>query len=577
MKWPEEWREVCLLDVCQINPRMLTNERPSSDTQVTFVPMAAVDEERGRIAKPEMRDYVDVANGYTSFREGDILFAKVTPCMENGKAAIVHGLTNGLGFGSTEFHVLRPGPYLLADYIFHFIRQPWFREQAAAAFVGTGGLQRVPPEFFNRVKLPLPPLLEQHRIVEILKEAESIKRLRIKCSNFLAPTKRSLFVNLFGSPSPRINSKWDIVYLGDYVEVATGGTPSRDKSSNFGTMYSWVKSTDLTDSLIENTGEALTRTGLQSCNAKLLPPESILIAMYGQGQTRGRTGKLAIEACCNQACAALLPSEAFYPDYLWVWFQISYDFVRSLGRGGQQENLNLDLIRSIRIPKPPIELQRRFADQLDELHKVEQGIVASSTLKSSLLQHLVIEGFSGSLTVAWREQHRDELSKAARERDAALGLGMPKNRVEITEHAPPERNTTFSRRRRETAIKALSELQCRVLGAVLRWRGAVLADDPSFFEEFCTSPHIIWMIEHLEVSQAEMRRTLEQLAAMGLILKISLPRDNPNTGLTDYLTAFRSFRQDENNNRAEEDVALADVAIILKEINRREQGRGARQ
>ena len=83
--------------------------------------------------------------------------------------------------------------------------------------------------------------------------------------------------------------------------------------------------------------------------------------MYGQGQTRGRTAKLAIEACCNQACAALLPSEAFHSDYLWLWLQLSYDFVRSLGRGGQQENLNLGLIRTIRIPKPPIDLQHEFA------------------------------------------------------------------------------------------------------------------------------------------------------------------------------------------------------------------------
>ncbi|MBS0551071.1 MAG: restriction endonuclease subunit S, partial [Proteobacteria bacterium] len=173
MKWPQGWREVSILDVCQLNPPLTRDEWPSDDALVSFVPMSAVDENLGAIASLEERPFSEVKKGYTPFCSGDVLFAKVTPCMENGKAAIAEGLRSGIGFGSTEFHVLRPNPELLApEYLFHFVRQSWFRQQAASAFVGTGGLQRVPPGFLKRVRLPLPPLPEQQRIVQLLNAAD---------------------------------------------------------------------------------------------------------------------------------------------------------------------------------------------------------------------------------------------------------------------------------------------------------------------------------------------------------------------------------------------------------------------
>ena len=104
----KRWRPRPLGEVCTVNPKLAVSEIPDGNSQMSFVPMAAVDEVRGTIARMEHRSYREVAKGYTSFRENDILFAKITPCMENGKAVIARGLTNGLGFGSTEFHILRP-------------------------------------------------------------------------------------------------------------------------------------------------------------------------------------------------------------------------------------------------------------------------------------------------------------------------------------------------------------------------------------------------------------------------------------------------------------------------------------
>ena len=121
-----------------VNPRR--HEAPySPDLPVSFVPMAAVDERWGEVAHREDRPYAEVAKGYTSFQDGDVLFAKITPCMENGKVAIARDLTNGLGFGSTEFFVLRPGTSVLGEYLFFFLRRQGFREQAKRHFTGTAG------------------------------------------------------------------------------------------------------------------------------------------------------------------------------------------------------------------------------------------------------------------------------------------------------------------------------------------------------------------------------------------------------------------------------------------------------
>jgi len=127
--------------------------------------MPAVDADSGTIAGASERAFSAVRNGYTAFAENDIIVAKITPCMENGKAAIARNLTNGVAFGSTEFHVLRPSDAVLPEYVFHFIRQESFRNAAAAEMSGNVGQQRVPASFLAGCPFPLPPAAEQHRIV----------------------------------------------------------------------------------------------------------------------------------------------------------------------------------------------------------------------------------------------------------------------------------------------------------------------------------------------------------------------------------------------------------------------------
>jgi len=141
--------------------------------------MSAVDDESGTIVAAEERPFEQVRNGYTYFEENDVLFAKITPCMENGKAAIARGLIGGIGFGSTEFHVLRPHASVVPDWIWLFVRQERFREDARKSFRGGVGQQRVPQEFLDQCLIPLPPLAEQRRIMAHLQAVqERIRALK---------------------------------------------------------------------------------------------------------------------------------------------------------------------------------------------------------------------------------------------------------------------------------------------------------------------------------------------------------------------------------------------------------------
>jgi type I restriction enzyme, S subunit len=165
---PTGWVSTRLADVAEINPR---HSRDLSDSmKVSFAPMAALGENRPAFHHLEERKLGQVRKGFTHFAEGDVLFAKITPCMENGKGAVATGLRNGLGCGTTELHVIRPHAGVDPFYLYRFMQQRAFRNEAKANFTGTAGQARVPKSFIEDAEIPLPPLPEQRRIVAKLEE-----------------------------------------------------------------------------------------------------------------------------------------------------------------------------------------------------------------------------------------------------------------------------------------------------------------------------------------------------------------------------------------------------------------------
>lgn len=166
---PKEWKKIQIKEVTSMNPKIPDRENISKQMEVQFLPMKLVEEIINKIHLTEIRKYEDVLKGsYTPFINGDVIFAKVTPCMENGKIAIVDNLKNGIGFGSSEFHVLRAGDKVCNKFIFYYLVQDRFRHEAANEMTGAVGLRRVPKQFIENYFIPLPPLKDQQLIVDEL-------------------------------------------------------------------------------------------------------------------------------------------------------------------------------------------------------------------------------------------------------------------------------------------------------------------------------------------------------------------------------------------------------------------------
>jgi len=169
------WGLSRLGNCCIINPKKSDDNRLTQDLMVSFVPMPSVSE-KGEIDASEIKSYNDVKSGFTYFAENDVLFAKITPCMENGKGAVAKGLSNGIGFGSTEFHVLRPingtsDPHWL--YAVTTFKQ--FRIDAANNMTGSAGQRRVPASFLEAYKVSVPPIDLQNEFATFVEQTDKLK------------------------------------------------------------------------------------------------------------------------------------------------------------------------------------------------------------------------------------------------------------------------------------------------------------------------------------------------------------------------------------------------------------------
>lgn len=166
---PTDWRWVKLGEVCEVNPRRPLINR-QDDTPTSFIPMEAVDATSGTVTGLRVRPFGEIKKGYTYFAEGNVLFAKITPCMQNGKHVIVHDLIDGIGFGTTEFHVLKTSTEIIPEWVWFFIRQPDLLRKATDHFTGAVGQQRLQPDYLANLEIPLPFLSVQQKITTLLKE-----------------------------------------------------------------------------------------------------------------------------------------------------------------------------------------------------------------------------------------------------------------------------------------------------------------------------------------------------------------------------------------------------------------------
>jgi type I restriction enzyme S subunit len=393
-------RMATLGEVCEINPRLPKDHGLQAHSELAFVPMAAVDEISATIAQRMVRPFGEVRKGYTPFAEGDVLFAKITPCMENGKVAIARDLAGGRGFGSTEFHVLRAREAVLPEWIYFFLRQQRFRNAARRSLTGTAGQQRVPTAYMAGAAIPVPELAEQRCLVDRLGCADSVVRLRRRARALTALMVPSILGEMFGDPQSNPKA-WPLVKLGELLEgIDSGKSPrchDRPRNENeWGVLrLSALKNGLYDDSdhkTLPETEQPDPRNEVRT--GDLLISRKNTLELVGTPayvwETRGRI--LLPDLIFR---LRLRPDAGVHPLYLWALLRAP-GMRRGLqllasGTAASMPNISKERLRTLRVMVPPAHLQEAFAQRVTALHAVAllqdaQLVLAKNTFAALLAQ-----------------------------------------------------------------------------------------------------------------------------------------------------------------------------------------------
>lgn len=378
---PSNWQVIPIKYLAELNPRKSAIDHALLNDECNFLPMDKL--KLNSVVLDEKRLVKDVYDGYTYFEDGDVLMAKVTPCFENKNIAVASGLINGIGFGSSEIYVLRTNKNTNSRFLYYRLQEDSFMDIATAAMTGAGGLKRVPSEVVNGYSLGAPEVEEQTQIANFLdhetakidtlieKQQQLIKLLKEKRQAVIshavtkglnpdAPMKDS-GVEWLGE----VPAHWEVSSLGYYASMNTGATPERSNSSYWEGDIPWIKTGEVKYETIYKTEETISKFAVAQTSVQVSPPGTLLMAMYGQGVTRGRVAILGVHASYNQACVAITSNSYLFNEYLKVFFVAGYHAIRDGGNETSQMNLNADIVRKFKVTVPPLSEQKEIASFLE--------------------------------------------------------------------------------------------------------------------------------------------------------------------------------------------------------------------
>ncbi|BAZ94431.1 restriction endonuclease S subunits [Thiohalobacter thiocyanaticus] len=411
-----DWR--ALSDVCQIKPpKREAKLRLADDDLVSFVPMDQLGIREKQLRLTTDRRLSEVAGSYTYFAEGDVLLAKITPCFENGKLGIARGLTNGIGFGSSEFIVFRSGDELDPEFLFYFLSQDSFREAGASVMSGAVGHKRVPKEFIENHPIPLPSVAEQKRIVAILDETFAGIETAIANTEKNLANARELFESYLNSLFQVLDEKYSKVRFGDVCEFVRGPFGGSLKKSIFVPEgYAVYEQQHAINNQFDEVRYFVDGGKFQQMARFELKPGDLIMSCSGT------MGKVSIapsglkRGIINQALLKLTPSNDVLSEFLKFWME-SGAFLNEISKhsvGAAMKNVaSVKVLKEIRVPMPPIDQQENIILKLNE-HRQTTGeleniyrkkLSALAELKQSLLQ----KAFSGELTA---DKAEDEVQEA---------------------------------------------------------------------------------------------------------------------------------------------------------------------
>lgn len=407
---PDHWKWMRLGSICELNPRKPGLNDFPADFEVAFLPMTGVSDETGTVSQIQFRKFEEVRKGYTFFSSGDVLFAKITPCMENGKSAIVPSLASEIGFGSTEFFVLRPSEFVDGRYLHYLLRSEGFRQKAKDVMTGAVGQQRVPASFLESFPFPLPPLDEQRAIVDALESHTSkIDQAIAAARSFLndsEDTRCTLIESYIGNHSPLDNFRnavWLKKPISTIGEIVTGSTPSTKVPEFYGGDLPFIKPGDLDAGRhVISAASFLSSEG--ASKARTLPAP--VVAVCGIGATIGKCGLIEVPCATNQQIHAIIPNADYDPTFLY-YLMSSKRFKNQIIKNSSATTL--PIINKTRFSLLVIEIpaskdvQERIVSDLEaklsQLDKAE-GATREALVRLTNLRHrLVSMAMHGKLSI----------------------------------------------------------------------------------------------------------------------------------------------------------------------------------
>lgn len=406
------WTETTLGAICQIKPPKKEAKQKLSDADmVSFVPMNNLGICTKDIELNEDKALGEVVGSYTYFAEGDVLLAKITPCFENGKLGIARGLTNGIGFGSSEFVVFRSKGSVDPEFLFYFLSQDSFRESGARIMTGAVGHKRITNEFIESHPVKLPPLPEQKGIVAILDEAFAGIDAAIANTEKNLANARELFESYLNAVFTQKGDGWEEKKLQTISSILNGyAFKSTDFSTRPGARCIKITNVGIRE-FVSDTDVYLPDKFSTEHAAMSVRAGNIVIALTRTIIAGGL--KVAVVpteydgALLNQRVASIAVNEAQLEGALLLAYlstQTVVDYVKERVNTLMQPNLSIADLRSMPVPVPPRSEQDKISQRInlirEETQRLEavyrQKLEALTELKQSILQ----KAFAGELSSA---------------------------------------------------------------------------------------------------------------------------------------------------------------------------------
>jgi len=293
-------------------------------------------------------------------QKGDVLFARRNAYLRRVGIAPFDGIFSAHGL------ILRPNTEVIDEKLFpFFIKSDAFMDRAVKISVGSLS-PTVNWKDLKKESFFIPDRKKQHEYADLFWDLENFIRLLSQRLQILDELVKSRFIEMFGTVE---DSPYSVKAIKEITTVETGATPSRKNATYYGGSIPWIKTGELAQTYIYETEETITQAAINESNCKLFPENTVLLAMYGQGKTLGTSAICKISASTNQACAAIMPSDAYCPEFLLFQLKLQYNQIRMKAQGANQPNLNLSMVRNLLIICPPVNIQKSFVSFVKQVDK----------------------------------------------------------------------------------------------------------------------------------------------------------------------------------------------------------------